>query len=487
MMIGDHDAARFGAVAFEGELSELDARAIAARYGGLAEYARAVHNLIIEPYQLAWAEALETEDRVAIICPPDTYKSTTVQLVVEQSTGRNPDLRTLWLMNTKDQAQKRVMAIKQTIEENAVYQRAFGTRPNKLAKWTTSELFLERSYVSADPTIMATGFLGAYQGLHFDRIIIDDPTDQDDVRSPQTMQAQRDRLRGVLTDRLVESGQIVAIFTRWAKHDLLPEFRAMGFRIVRMPIIGAYPWGPTISNKRFPMARVEALRRDKGDVLFTLTYMCDTSALSGVLIKREHLRWWDASMVPEVGMPVFMYVDPAASEKTSADFSSIHTVGYDYKRRRVLELDHWMGRVEVPVLREEIIKRAQRTAGLVAVGVETVGFQLSLMQDLRRQAQLPLVEVPYRTRRTVQSKALGLDKDKTSKALYLDSLFTSDRLYLAPNLRTELFDGVSRETMLMHYGSTGNTYHDDYCDSLAGAAVLAESMVRPDLEVEIRR
>lgn len=469
------------------ELTELDARAIAARHGGIEEYARAVHNYRLEPYQLAWAHALETRDRVAIVCPPDTYKSTTVQLMIEQTTGRNPDLRTLWLMNTADQAEKRIIAIRQTIENNAVFQRAFTLRPNKLATWTNSQLFLERSYVSPDPSIMATGFLGAYQGFHFDRIIIDDPTDQDDVRSPKTMEAQRTRLRGVLTDRLVEGGQIIAIFTRWGDNDLLPTLREMGFTIVRMPVIGAYPWGETISNRRFPMTRCEEIRRDKGDVLFALTYMCDTSALSGTLIKREHLAYWDDSMVPEVGMPVFMYVDPAASTRTSADYSSIHTVGYDYSRRRILELDRWVGRVEVPALREEIAKRAQRTAGLVAVGVETVGFQLSLMQDLRRQYQLPLVEVPYRSRRNVQSKALGLDRDKTSRALYLDQLFTSGRLFLSPHLRADMYDGVSMETMLMHYGAETNTYHDDPCDSLAGASALAEASVPQTTELSITR
>jgi len=466
------------------ELTELDARSIAARYGGLAEYAWAVHNYTVEPYQLAWFEALQTLDRVAIICPPDTYKSTTVQFLIEQLIGLDRNSRTLWLMATASQAEKRVLAIKQTIEQNPVYQRAFGVRRNPYSKWTSTELFVERDYVSPDPTLMATGFLGAYQGLHFGRIIIDDPTDQDDARSPTVMEGQRQRLRGVLTDRLTAGGQIVAIFTRWGDADLLETYRDMGFTLIQMPVMGDYPWGKTISPKRFPEERMSELRRDKGDTLFNLTYMCDASALSGQLIKRDHLRYWDAATIPENPLAVFMYVDPAASTRTTADYAAISTVGYDYRTRQIYQLGLWTGRVGVPELRDEIVRQAQRTVGLIALGLETVGFQLGLFQDLKRQHNLPLVEVPYRTRRSVQARTLGLDKDKTGRALYLDQLFTSNRLFLAKGI--PLIDGVSQESMLMTYGSATNTLHDDPPDALAGACVLAEASVPPNLKVSIK-
>lgn len=454
-----------------------------ARTGGLAEYARAVHGLSVEPYQEAWSEAIKREDRLVIICPPDTRKSTTVQHTIEQIIGLDPESRNLWLMNTASQAEKRVIAIRKTIEENQLYQAAFAPEPDP-RKWTNSELLLRRSYTDPAPTLMATGFLGAYQGLHFNRIIIDDPTDPEDVKSPTIMETQRNRLRGVLTDRLTDGGQIVAIFTRWGSSDLLPTFREMGFRVIVMPIMADYPWGKTISPSRFPVERMEQFKREKGEALFTLTYMCDTSAMEGQLIKREHLRYWDADMVPESGIGVFMAVDPAASTKTYADRSAIATVAYDFRTRRCFLLDLWQGRVEVPDLRKEIERRAKRTAGLTALGVETVAFQLSLMQDLRRLDGLPLQELPYRSRRNVQGRALGIDKDKTSRALYLDSLLTSGRLFLPRGL--PLWDGVSLETELMTYGTPTNTHHDDGPDAIAFACALAEASVPPNLTVSLR-
>ena len=226
-------------------------------------------------------------------------------------------------MNAKTQSEDRLVTMGQTMVHNPVYRAAFGVEPDYARGWNKSQLFLKRATVRPDPTVMATGFLGAYQGFHFKRIVIDDPSDQDDVRSPVVMDAQRERLRGVLKDRVEAGGSIDAIFTRWGESDLLATFIDMGFRVVQMPIMAEYPWGPTISNTRFPIERMAQLKQESGDVLFNLTYMCDTSAVSGFLIKRDHLRYWDTATLPSVPMPLFVAVDPAASLKTSADRSAI--------------------------------------------------------------------------------------------------------------------------------------------------------------------
>ena len=117
-------------IATEHPVSKVTDLAHAARNGDLRTYAKAVHNYDFELYQDAWAEGLETLDRSVIVCPPDTYKSTTVRFFVEQAIGRNPNIRILWLMNAGDQAQKQVMTISQTIKGNNVYRAAFGIEEN---------------------------------------------------------------------------------------------------------------------------------------------------------------------------------------------------------------------------------------------------------------------------------------------------------------------------------------------------------------------
>ncbi|KKL71156.1 hypothetical protein LCGC14_2097750, partial [marine sediment metagenome] len=279
-------------IATEPQLSELAVRAMAARDGDARTYAKAVHRREYEPYQDAWAEALETRNRTGIVCPPDTYKSTTVRDFVEREIGKNPEVRILWVMNTGEQAQIQVMAIRATIESNNVYKAAFDVREDTDAQWTKNVLFVLRHSDDPDPTLMGTGLNGPYQGLHFNIIIIDDPTDQDDVKSPTTMAAQVEKIRGVILDRLVEGGRIVFILTRWGANDLVSTFKEMGFTIYEMPVVGDYPWGPTLSPVRFPMEKVERIHRDKGDILFALTFMCNPQAVRGNVILREHINYW---------------------------------------------------------------------------------------------------------------------------------------------------------------------------------------------------
>jgi len=469
------------------EVDELTARAIAARDGDQRTYAKAVHRREYEPYQDAWAEALETGNRVAIVCPPSSYKTTTVRDFVEREIGRNPNVRILWLMNAGAQSTKQVMSIAQTIKYNPAYRTAFHIQEDPEAQWTKEVLYVERSSEHPDPTLMGTGLNGPYQGLHFDIIIIDDPTDQEDVRSPTTMELQRNKIQGVVIDRLVEdgTGRIVAILTRWGQADLLPTLESMGFTVYEMPIVGDYPWGPTLSPARFPHSRIEQIRRDKGDILFSLTYMCNPMAVQGTVILREHMQYWDESLLPSHPMQFVMALDPATSTRDSADYSAIATVGVDLHTRIKYLVDMWAGRVETPDLEHQFVTRASRTAGLRAVGLETAGFQVSLLQTWRRKYQLPFREIPYRSRRAVAAKVLGIDRDKTGRALYLDAELASGRLLLPRYL--PLVDGVSLEEELLSFSPLNTHRHDDRMDALAMASVLADTLARPPtVEVSLR-
>lgn len=457
------------------ETTEFEACVIAARYGSMKDYAKAVHGMETEPYQDAWWEALDSLNRTVIVCPPDSFKTTTVRMWCEKQIGLNPNIRILWLQKAGDQSLRNVMTVQQTIESNSIYRAAFNVEPDRSAQWTKSVLYVKRTLTGCpDPTLMGCGFNGPYQGSHFDIIVVDDPTNQEDPRSEITMDMQVNKMRGVVIDRLADGGRIVGILTRWGDNDLVPTLTDMGFKIITMPIVGDYPWGPTLSSNRFSLDRVEAIRQDKGDMLFALTYMCDPGALEGNIIKREHIGYWDSTTLPTEPLQVYMAVDPAASLKTSADYASIACVGTTLKSRTLYCLDVWAKRVEVPDLELEIVKRCKQTAGLRGLGLETFGFQLSLMQSLKRKYRLPIIEIPYRTRRQITSRTVALDRDKVGRAAYLDSLFASGRLVLPRGL--PLVDGVSLEAELC---MVPNGRHDDRMDALAMACVLAEGARAP--------
>lgn len=457
-------------------------RGLAARHGDLSSYAYGIYGHQIEPYQLAWEEALNSLDRVVIVCPPDTRKSTSVQYWIERAIGQNPNIRILWLMNSGTQSEKRVMTVGQTLTSNPFYRRAFpSVIPDPEGQWTKSALYIKRQISSPDPTLMGVGWDGPYQGFHFDRIILDDLTDQKDVFSPTTMEMQRLKLRGVILDRLAENGRIVAIMTRWGENDLLPTFIELGFTVIEMPVVGDYPWGPTLSNRKFPIESIPKLRRDKTDALFNLTYMCNAQAMQGGIIRRDSIRYWDKDNLPSDATLTLMAVDPAASTRTWADPSCIGIGLLAPMTRKTYITDLWTGRVEIQDLEKEILKRAQRTAGLVAIGLETVGFQLTLMQRLRREYKLPVRELPYRTRRQAMNKAIGLDKDKMGRAIYVESKFLANKLFLSRDL--PMSSGVSVETELCSFP---HGKHDDRLDVISFICALADAYSMPRIKVSIR-
>jgi phage terminase large subunit-like protein len=455
------------------KINELDLKAAIARDGDLASYAKVMHNYDCEPYQPVWGLALETRNRTAIVCPPDTFKTTTVRMFVEREIGKNPEISILWLMNSGSQSTKNVMTVSAVIKGNQVYKRAFNIEEDTEAQWTKEVLFVKRNKVSPDPTLMATGFNGPYQGLHFDLIILDDLTNQEDVRSPTTMELQRSKLRGVIIDRLLPNGRIVALFTRWGPEDLMDTYLDMGFTVIMMPVVGDYPWGPTLSPTKFPLERIEGIRKDKGPLLFDLTFMCNAQAVTGSLIPRDIIAYWDKESLPEHRLVYFMGVDLAASTKTWADYSAFATVGLDIKTHKKYLVELWAGKMELPELKEFLYKRAKGVANLVGFGLETEGFQLGMLQDMRRKYRLPFVEIPYRTRRQTQLKCMAVDRSKVGRAMYLGAKFFSGELFIPKSL--PLLDGYSFESELCGMPHPPNK-HDDRVDALAMATIMADGM-----------
>lgn len=461
-------------------IDEFQARVAAARNGDLGTFSLAVHDEELEPHQEAWAEALDTMNKVVLVCPPDTRKSTTVQRWVEREIGLNPEVRILWLMNAGDQAMRRVISVSATLRDNPIFKGAFKVEANPNAQWTKTQLYVKRKRSGPDPTFLGCGLNGPYQGSHFDIIIIDDPTDPRDVLSPATMEAQRMLMRGMISDRLADGGRIIVILTRWGENDLVPTYEQMGYQIVEMPIVGNYPWGPTISNNLFPMRRCDEIRFRAGPGLWQLTYMCNPRGLQRGLIPESVIQYWDQTNLPSGANIAIMAFDPAASIKTWADPSCIGTGLLDFKTRAVYVTDMWTEKMEFPDVEDEFKKRAERTARLAAIGVETVGFQLSFLQRLRREKRYPVVELPYRSRRQSTLKARGLDRDKTGRALSVAQKFRDGKLFLPRKL--PLFEGVSIEEEITSF-PLGK--HDDRLDVLSFLCALADAYSVPRGKVRI--
>lgn len=214
-------------------------------------------------------------------------------------------------MNTATQAVRQAKSIASTLEANRRYKELYpNVAPDKGWGWSSDQLYLNRVYTRPDPSLMAVGIMGPIQGSRFGMGVVDDPTDQQDARSPKTLKDQTDWRLGVYADRLVEGALERDIFTRWSRADLYSTLsRDEGRSTLVMPALGfwdGYRGGlldeATLARLRegralwpdaWPEARLAGKKREKmlsGDGgLWELTWMCNPERAAGRMIKREWL------------------------------------------------------------------------------------------------------------------------------------------------------------------------------------------------------
>mgnify|MGYP003146216258 CR=1 FL=1 len=372
-----------------------EAKASLAR-ADFATYCEYVHERPLFAHQRAWARELQREGaRALLIAPPGSLKSTTVSYFVEWCIGRNQDFTVLHIMNTATQATRQVMSVADTIAHNAQYHRTFpDVKPDKGRGWSHDTLFVQRKDTNNPyATVYGTGIDGPYQGVHVDMIIVDDPTDQQDVRSQVTMQQQRERIRGVMLDRLNPGGSIIGILTRWGEADLVRDFEDIGFDVQQYPVEGRYPWGRLLFPEWFGDDVIDRIRSTKdrggGGVstgLYMLTYMCDPGAASGSKVKRE---WWQYYVeLPAVDRIIHSW--DLSTGRKGGDYSAFGVWGVGEHGYYLIDAGRWSLMGDALIEKMKLMAARDRPKAIL---VEDVGTSIPVVDYLKAHTRLPIVPV----------------------------------------------------------------------------------------------
>ncbi|BCV04844.1 MAG: hypothetical protein CM15mV92_160 [Caudoviricetes sp.] len=144
-------------------------------------------------------------------------------------------------------------------------------------------------------------------------------------------------------------------------------------------------------------------------------------------------------------LSIYTSVDLATSTKQSADYTVVTTIGLD-KQNNVYVLDVIRKRIEAPDI-VKLLEQVYEKWNPVSIGVESAGFQLALIQIIRRQTTLPIVK-------------LKADKDKLSRALPLSAKMEAGMVFF-PN-DALWYSDLEKELLVFPSGD-----HDDQVDSLA--------------------
>lgn len=343
--------------------------------------------------------------------------------------------------------------------------------------------------------MFTTGIGGALTGRGAHGAIIDDPVKNDrEALSPTYRKRAQEWFRSTLRTRLEPDGFIFVIQTRWHEEDLagwLQKESDEDWLVISLPAIaeedeaiylpddpGVPAWtrasGEVIWPWRFSMSDMLATQKALGGAdghWWTALYQQRPNPIGGGVLKPEQFRRFkvveggyllDApsgpAMVSAADLQRFATMDLATSVKTAADFSVLGVFGLAFPN--LLVLDVLRRKMEGPDL-PRIAARVAAAYRPAYFAVESAGYQLSTVQDMRRGA---LWEDPPRPPLAV--KALRPQGDKVTRALTLAARLAGGHIYVPE--RAPWLPGLESEMAMFPVGQ-----HDDQVDVLAYGALEA--------------
>jgi len=186
----------------------------------------------------------KTNLRVVVLGPPGSGKDSTARDIVAHALMEDRSTRVSWIMKNERFSGRRVsQRLDPYLTDRAVYRTApegpgtqvpegtliddFGPfrwergmrwkDGSKVEKttWNSSEMyFIRRGAAEADPNLWATGIDGSLYGARVDLMVVSDPFDREDQRSPTLRERRLDWFMGTARSRLDERGRLFVLGTR---------------------------------------------------------------------------------------------------------------------------------------------------------------------------------------------------------------------------------------------------------------------------------
>lgn len=309
-------------------------------------------------------------------------------------------------------------------------------------------------------SLSATGVGGPLTGARiYGALVIDDPYKNDkDANSPAWQREVNQWFNTVAVPRMTKASSIIVVHTRWNRADLIERLATKeGFEHINVPALGAD--GKSYWEEAYSTEYLEGVRKTIGPYNFDALYMGNPRERGSKLFGEP--RFHERS--PIDGWTVFIGADPAASTKSSADYSVAVAVAVkgDHEMREARILDVLRGQWTVPDFARRLREFQRKWYG-APVGVESVSGFKAVPQILREMDQHI---------RVVEIVPTG---DKFQRAQAVASAWNDGRISLPGGTAW----GEAFVAELTSF--TGiNDEHDDQVDALSHAWNMARGQAKP--------
>ena len=345
-------------------------------------------------------------------------KAYSIQLLL-----RDPNIRILIANQVWDKAREMLYEIKQMLTDKSDLPKIFG--PFVSDRWREDDIVIrQRNKALAAPTIGTSGVEAELTSSHYDVIILDDLQGLQNYQTPEQREKVKRYYRSMM-DLLEPGGLLIVIGTRWHLDDvyqyIIDEESDYFDVMVRKVVENGKIIFPKKFNKKFDvltknwletteptMDYVNYLKKRPSEE-FSSQYMNEPIDAENQVFKKEYFKYYERR--PE-RLYVAMTLDPAISEKQSADYFAINVSGMD-ENYNIYVLDTLKGHWKVSEQIENIFTMYEKWHPS-SIGLETVAFQKALKSWLEekmrmRNIHFPITELRRSTNETKEFRIKALE------------------------------------------------------------------------------
>jgi predicted phage terminase large subunit-like protein len=357
---------------------------------------------------------------------------------------KNPNVRVLIANQVWDMSRKMLMEIKGHLTMSQL-PKLFGEFQSE--QWNQDSITIrQRNHSFKEPTILTTGIEAETTGGHFDVIFLDDLTGHQNCQTPEQREKTK-RFRRSMVNLLEPGGTLIEIGTRWHLDDTFSEIFEREKEYYDILIRQVVENGKIIFPKKFNMRfdpknktwthvdypcmdYIEHLRKSMTPAEYSAQYLNNPVDEENQLFKPTYFKTW-TQRPPRLF--VSMTIDPAISEKSSADFFAINVSGMDEKYD-IYVLDTLRGHWNVSEAINNIFSMYQKWQPSV-IGMETISFQKAIKAWLENSMRERGVHFP------VTELKRNTNESKEFRIKALEPFYREGKIYHAPwmkNLELEL-------------------------------------------------
>ena len=399
---------------------------------------------------------------------------------------RNPDIRIMIGSKTQTQASAFLKEIRTHFEQNVNLIRIFGDwKKSRDNVWNDKEFTVNRrTVIKKEATVSALGASGAVVSKHFDIIIGDDLVGFENARTEAQRKVLKEWFYSSLYPTLEPDGEIHILGTRYSPMDLYEDLiKSKNYKVnVRQAITIKDGQEVSLWESKFSLEKLRSIREEAGLIIFNMQYQNNTELAKGKIFKYKYFKHFeeyevdyalnrvrvkvlDAQGVPFwIPVRIYMGADLAISEDETSnnDYFVLTVIGVD-KNKNVYVLDYLKERLSFNAQLNAILDYGRNKFPMVErIGVETVQYQKSLAQEIRRLSLLPVINIQT-------------SKDKVTRAMRRSALFENGKVFfrigmddleecllLFPEVdHDDLFDGLDFALTVADQGNSARVLNRD--------------------------